>query len=128
MSNALPGYIAAVLDEASSAALRKLAVHPDVYCHHVTLAYRPTQEVWEKYVGMVMTRVELIAVGMKRDEKGQAVLIEGIRSENAHPHVTVSCAGGVRPNYSNELLRDLGDMTHIHIPLSALVQFIPFKS
>jgi hypothetical protein len=48
----------------------------------------------------------LRVVGIAADEKGQAVLVEpSYPSTNPMPHVTVAVAEGVKPVYSNELLK-----------------------
>lgn len=43
-------------------------------------------------------------IGRAQDEKGDALLVENKKSSNAHPHITLSCAEGVSPVYSNELI------------------------
>ncbi|MDA8611288.1 hypothetical protein N9L18_00270 [Candidatus Pacebacteria bacterium] len=128
MKDRSKGYFAAVLLSAGSEALSSNSVHSNVFCHHVTLAYRPDPETAEKYEGLIGEFVELRAVWMRTDEKGQAAIVSGIESENKHPHVTISCADGVEPVYSNELLAARkGKRTPLNIRLFAEVQFIPIE-
>jgi hypothetical protein len=74
----------------------------DVHADHVTLIFRPTDE---ERAALPLGKVALLEViGISRDEKAQAVLIRGVESRNAHPHITISTAPGTKPVYSNELL------------------------
>src|SRR5262245_45895093 len=99
-----PGIIALVLDEETREQLKTLAVHRKVYCHHITLAYKPTPEVsakYEKYIG------KTIGVAFGRvflDTRGQAIEVLYLLSQNAVSHVTISCEEGTPPAYSNTLL------------------------
>lgn len=43
-------------------------------------------------------------IGQAYDQKGFAVLVENAKSKNKFPRITISCAEGVAPVYSNELL------------------------
>jgi hypothetical protein len=101
----MKGYLSIVLDATTVVALRSLAVHPIIYCEHITLAYKPSQEVFAKYVGLIGQTVEFALGEVVTDERGQAVTVHGIATENAHAHVTISCAHGTKPAYSNELLQ-----------------------
>lgn len=50
--------------------------------------------------------VELKVVGYKRDDKGEAVVVQGVpRADGKVPHITLSVAPGVKPVYSNELVK-----------------------
>lgn len=103
------GYFAAVLTEKAQRKLAAAAKHPQVYCHHVTLAYRPTEEQYEKYAPLLGTTVFVDIEEMREDEKGQAASVRlAIPCENIHPHVTISCADGIPAVYSNALLKAPG--------------------
>lgn len=77
--------------------------HPFVHAHHMTVAFNPTIERMEHYRPMIGQELRLKVIGVAEDEKGQAVRVEG-PSENANPHITISCADGVPAKYSNDLL------------------------
>ena len=100
-------YWAVKLDSSSVAKLlSKLPpIHPNVYAHHITLAFRPNEmeeELWSSRHGESVT---LTVDKFAFDESGQAVIVGGIdRSRGGIPHVTISCANGVKPVYSNTLL------------------------
>lgn len=76
------------------------------FAHHMTIKFKPSDEDVANYSSMIGQNFELKVVGYAEDEKGQAVLVEpqGISSTNSNPHITISCADGVTPVYSNELL------------------------
>lgn len=98
------GYIAVFLDNASKEKLKKMAIYPEVFADHLTLAYRPDTNTYEKYKKDLGKEIELKVGGIAKDNKCQALVIEGIESENQNPHITISC-NGVKPNYSNEMLK-----------------------
>lgn len=99
----MPGLIAVVLDDQTTAFLRKRAVHDNVFARYVTMAYRPTSDVYAKYAPMIGKRIEFDIVYETFDAKGQAVVVSGVPSENAVPHITISCTEGTKPSYSNTL-------------------------
>ncbi len=74
--------------------------HSTVFAHHSTIAFRPSSlegiEIGKK--------VKLKILGRATDEKGDALLVEKYKTLNVHPHITLSCADGVAPSYSKELL------------------------
>ena len=74
--------------------------HPCIYAHHLTLAYRPGS------LGNITPGRKRVVkiVGRAFDEKGDALLVECADSEKVYPHITLSCAHGVNPDYSNTLL------------------------
>ena len=99
-----PGLIAVVLDNETAEHLRNLAIHSNVFCKHVTMAYRPKPDVYSKYASLMGQEVEFDIVYEAFDSYGQTVAVKGVPSENAVPHITISCADGVPPAYSNKLL------------------------
>lgn len=98
-------YVAVFLDRESREKLLKLVDprHPNVFAHHVTVCFKPSQEQLKSF--KLPERVEFEAISIVHDEKGQAVRVRGVPSQNEHPHITISCADGVKPVYSNELLK-----------------------
>ena len=100
-----PGLIAVKLDAATQELVRKFATYPNVYCQHVTMAYRPTPGIYAKYAPLMGQRIEFDLATLFHDDLGQAVAVHGVPSEKAVPHITVSVADGVPPSYSNTLLQ-----------------------
>ena len=81
-------------------------VHPQIFADHLTLKFRddPTDsiDISEFPIGKT---VSLKVVGMAENDKAQAVVVQGIKPEDGRiPHITISTATGVNPQYSNELV------------------------
>lgn len=74
--------------------------HQRAFAHHATIAFKP-QDISGISVGKEVT---LQAVGRAFDEKGDALILEGGQTRQKHLHITLSCAEGVSPVYSNELI------------------------
>lgn len=76
--------------------------HSNIFAHHCTIAFKPTSldgvEIGKK--------LKLKVIGRVSDEKGDALLVEKYKSLNIHPHITLSCADGVAPSYSKNLLEN----------------------
>lgn len=103
-----PLYVAIFLDEESKAALLKAfpPKHVNVYGEHMTLAFgrhmEPPYPVGEKY------SLEVIAA--YEDDRGQAVTVKEVFGNvkvwaEQTPHITISCAIGIKPVYSNEVIK-----------------------
>jgi len=110
-------FVSAVLTPESRSRLLAMVppYHPNVYAHHVTLAHNPEPEVLERYRSLEGQRIRVPVTAVCTDDKGQAVLV-GADSENEYPHITISCAEGVAPVYSNELLAaQHADLQHVNI-------------
>ena len=75
--------------------------HNRVFAHHSTIVFKPGNldgiDVGKESSMKILGRVF--------DEKGDALLIENSKSNNKHPHITISCADGASPVYSNELIK-----------------------
>ncbi|MEI6144365.1 MAG: hypothetical protein WCP91_02090 [Candidatus Berkelbacteria bacterium] len=74
--------------------------HSGVFLHHSTIEFQPFN-LDDVNIGEHTT---IKILGRAHDDKGDALLVENSRSKNKYPHITVSCADGVPPVYSNELL------------------------
>ena len=74
--------------------------HNKVLAHHSTIDFKPGS--LEDIVPGRKVNIKII--GRAHDKKGDALLVENKKSKNVFPHITLSCAEGVRPVYSNELL------------------------
>lgn len=125
----LPGYVALVLTDESSWRLRELAVHVDVYCRHVTLAFRPSSTVWAKFEPLVGQRFEVEVLGTVQDQRGQAALVklpEGLGCENTYPFITISCAHGTNPAYSKNIVGREVQRVQDRLVVEGTVKFIPF--
>jgi hypothetical protein len=105
-------YTAIFLDELSQKILLKAfpPIHPKVFGHHVTLAFRPSAELVAKFAPQLGNVVDFVVVREMFDDKGQAVKVTlpafyDQFGAQRH-HVTISCVGS--PVYSNELMLQEG--------------------
>jgi len=100
------GYVALVLDEETKAKLLSLVILPEVYCTHVTMAYRPKPEVYAKYQPLLGKDFDFEITGIRYDGIGQCARVTGVPTENEVAHITMSCDRGVKPSHSKELMQD----------------------
>ena len=109
-------YIEFKLDDASKAYLKALTKklfgnsYPNVFCDHVTLAYGQEQvAAFDEGLMGVFGKFE--AWNVISDEKGAALELDREKLKclgvnNEHPHVTLACAAGIKPVYSNTLIAE----------------------
>ncbi len=102
-------YSAVLIDDSDRDRIVENAVHPNLYGDHVTLWYYGGAEMDTPYAG---ERVELNLTRHFADDRGEAWLVscgnkhvKEIMEPSQVLHVTVSCADGTKPVYSNELVR-----------------------
>lgn len=118
-------YTGVFLDEEARGHLLSLFVprHPNVYADHVTLCFKPSLEEVTKVNELnriAMSQLNapkprqlgMKIVGYAEDEKAQAIAVSfpfedlsKFEIKNEILHITISCADGVSPVYSNDLLK-----------------------
>lgn len=116
------GYLQLKLDNASVEKLKKKAVYPNVFCHHVTIKFDIYDD--DELVKNLIKNGEIyiLATDIYKDKDAQAVKVlmdydsvalsnEDIRmlrdnGRTKNYHVTISTAEGIPPQYSNELLNN----------------------
>lgn len=98
-------YVGAFLDDSEKAKLlaRFAPVHPRVFAHHMTMVFKPAPD--HPVFARLGEWVDVEVFATAEDAKGQAVCVRGVESDNPNPHITISCAEGTAPVYSNDLLR-----------------------
>ncbi len=121
-----------MLDHASAAAVRALAVHPVVRGGHVTLAHRvdpaKLDEAWIPGGAAIGERLELRAIGVASNERVQALSIE-MAGTSTRPwdggrlHVTISRAEDASSAESNALLAGVA-IEPIELTLSGTVDWV----
>lgn len=77
--------------------------HDNIYATHITISFKPANGIQGIELGR---EKELQIIGIVEDERGQAVLVQGSKSAKDHPHITISCAPGTEPKYSNEMIAE----------------------
>lgn len=75
--------------------------HKNVFATHSTISFRPETGLRDIDVGK---RSKMKVIGRVFDLKGDALLVENPKSNKEHPHITVSCADGVEPKYSDTMI------------------------
>ena len=86
--------------------------HSRVFADHITLVFKPSFDevmAMENWTDDHGDEVEFIVNYSVSDEHCQVLrvtlLAEGLPSKNDIPHITISCAEGTSPAYSNKLAR-----------------------
>ncbi len=125
MSNIMDGYLAIVLTEESQGQLlaRFPPSHPKVFAHHVTVAFKPTVEVYEQYKKYLGLPVTLRVYGYAKDEKGEAVVVDTDVLENKKQHITIS-TNNTPPFYSKTLVENGYETLSEPFTLNAVFVFI----
>ena len=75
--------------------------HENVYGDHSTNEFMP-DNIDNLEDGR---ETEMLVIARISDDKGDAVLVENPKSNNIHPHITISCAKETAPFYSNEMIK-----------------------
>lgn len=95
-----PYYTALFVKDISSLLEKYPPKHSKNYGHHSTIAFEPLS-----LDGIAVgAESKLKIIGRAHDEKGDVLLVENPKSNNAYPHITLSCAEGVSSVYSNQLI------------------------
>ena len=84
------------------------AEYSDIKANHITILYRPTQAQVKEY--RLGAKLDFTVLGCVKDEKVQAVPIRlesEVKSDNTHPHVTISVSPIGSARDSNSLLSRL---------------------
>jgi len=116
-------YWAVILTDRSSNLLKTMfkPEHPKVFAEHITICFGPTEEQEQKWSERLGEMIRMKVVGEGKDKKGHAVVVTGIdRDGGGIPHVTISCAKGTKPFYSNALLSE-GYSRVEEIPLAGTI-------
>ena len=100
-------YAGIFLDEESAEKLRSTSYLYKEFCHHCTIAFKPTAE---QVKALPMgEEVFLRTIRHGCDQKAQAVMVKTADVDSylfpagQKPHITISCAEGISPVHSNEL-------------------------
>lgn len=81
--------------------------HATVFGEHMTLVFNPTEEQNAQLEKELGRKIKLKIATVISDDKGQAVgvLSDLRRTDGESEHITISCAQGTKPVYSNELMK-----------------------
>ena len=123
-----PVYVGAFLTPESKRALLSAipAQHGQVFAEHCTLWFKPSAEELAQYtLGQKINLKTQIHVFVGKGQAVSVVVPHDVPCKNQHPHITISCAPGTGPVYSNELLAQADERMPIHINLTAVVDTFP---
>ena len=103
-------YWAVKINDVSKAALlaKFPAEHPNIFADHMTIVFNPSDGINKALLPECGKSVTLEVIGHVFDTKGQAVVVRSdtvSRIGGGIAHITISCANGTRPVYSNSLLQ-----------------------
>ncbi len=74
--------------------------HKNIFAHHATIEWKP-----QTLNGIEVGReIRLKVLGKVTDDKGDALIVERDKIKKPYPHITISCAEGVAPGYSEEMI------------------------
>lgn len=119
-------YLAAVLDRQAREQLlgRIELVHPVLFLHHMTIAYKPNPKTIGKYASMIGTEQMLAVTGIAYNKYVQALIVDSHLSENPRPHITVSCAQDVQPVESNSMLESENMYRPVNIVVRTTIEMV----
>lgn len=80
-------------------------VHENIYYDHSTIKFKP-EDVSNLPVG---EKIDLKIIGRLTTDKVDVLLVENSLSDNAHPHITLSTAEGIKPFASNSEIENNQD-------------------
>jgi hypothetical protein len=72
-------------------------VHPNLYSHHSTIQFKPT-DISNLPIG---EEVNIKVIGRLTNDKVDALIVSNPLSKNKFPHITLSTAQGIKPFQSN---------------------------
>jgi len=139
----MKGYLQLKLDKGLSELLKKKAIYPNIFCHHVTVLFGVSED--DERVQELLKIDTMLVKGKEiyTDDKGQALSVDmtsdfvSLSKENIkllneieqkqNYHITISTQEGVKPVYSNELLKNPdAKKEDFHIVLRGTMEFFKF--
>lgn len=99
-------YEALFVDNTSKLKQMFPPVHPNVFYHHMTIAFAPKELKYPENLGQ---KVRLEIIGRITTDKVDALLVNSSMSSNKYPHITLSTAEGVKPFESNKAFEESPD-------------------
>ena len=116
------GYLQLRLNTSSEKNLKEKAKYPNVFCHHVTILFGVSEDDEQVQQLLKVGEMSVFGKDIYMDDKAQAVSVNMLADPVALTkedkklleeigkikdfHVTISTQEGVKPVYSNELLKN----------------------
>lgn len=92
-----------------------------VFYHHMTIAFNPSEDIFNKYKNLIGEEIELSVIASCHDDKIHAIIVDTDISENTIPHITLSCTDDSKPKFSEDLLKNKTNFSNIYLKLKAVV-------
>ena len=109
------GYFAVQLDKASCNVVKKRAIYPNVVSDHITLAYKPSKRLYNKFIKLVGKNVGAVISAYRANENIDALWITEMfltdtdtKIKRANPgsaHITLSLKDGFKPGDANSMFK-----------------------
>ena len=109
------GYFAVELDKASCNVVKKRAIFPNVVSDHITLAYKPTKKIYDKFMKLVGKNVGAVITAYRANNNIDAFWVKEmfltdtdkkIKRENpGSAHITLSLKDGFKPGDANSMFK-----------------------
>ena len=109
------GYFAVVLDRASCNVVKRKATMPNVVSDHITLAYKPTKKIYDKFIKLVGMNVGAAITQYRANNNIDALWVKDMfltdtdtRIKRANPgsaHITLSLKDGFKPGDANYMFK-----------------------
>jgi len=93
-------------------------IYENVLLHHITIGFKP-----KSFDYTLGDYYDIEIIGVAEDDKAQALMVKNIDilKNKETPHITMSLNGGVKPFYSNELLKT-SDIAPLSTPIKLRLQ------
>ena len=109
------GYFAVELKKSDSKLVSKRAIFPNLVSDHITLAYKPSKRLYNKFIKLVGKNVGAVISAYRANENIDALWITEMfltdtdtKIKRANPgsaHITLSLKDGFKPGDANSMFK-----------------------
>jgi len=109
------GYFAVELDRASCNVVKKRATMPNIVSDDITLAYKPTKKIYDKFIKLVGKNVGAVITAYRANKNIDALWVKDMfltdtdtKIKRANPgsaHITLSLKDGFKPGDANSMFK-----------------------
>ena len=109
------GYFAVQLKKSDSKLVSKRAIFPNLVSDHITLAYKPSKRLYNKFIKLVGKNVGAVISAYRANENIDALWITEMfltdtdtKIKRANPgsaHITLSLKDGFKPGDANSMFK-----------------------
>ena len=109
------GYFAVELKKSDSKLVSKRAIFPNVVSDHITLAYKPTKKIYDKFMKLVGKNMGAAITQYRANNNIDALWVKDMfltdtdkKIKRANPgsaHITLSLKDGFKPGDANSMFK-----------------------